>query len=150
VLRVDRSGRHSCCRYPAGRRPSTSLCAKLAAHLPDRAVGDVLSAYLPLTGGASHPTVRRHTLVVTHWLEADAEPIETLPSPVPAVMTVALDTGYVRAISATGGRQLEILIGNIARGNRRLNTFTAVAAAGASWQDHMSIRLQATGPASQT
>jgi hypothetical protein len=72
------------------------VCAKLAAHLTDRAVGNVLSAYLPLTGGASHPVVRQHTLVVAHWLEADVEPIETLPSPVPAVMTVALDPGYVR------------------------------------------------------
>jgi hypothetical protein len=121
--------------------------AKLAAHLPYRAVGDILNECLPLAGGATHTTVRRCTAAVAKQMEATVKQIAMPPKPVPMAMTVALDTGYVRATPSTGSRQLEILIGNIANANRQLNTFAAVAAAGASWPDHMRSRLEAAGPA---
>jgi hypothetical protein len=119
--------------------------AKLAAHLPYRAAGDVLNVCLPIAGGANHTSVRRHTAAIAKRMEATAKRIAMPPKPVPMAMTVALDTGYVRATPSTGSRQIEILIGNNASGSRRLNVFAAVAAAGASWPDHMRSRLEAAG-----
>src|SRR5512134_1501622 len=118
------------------------LRAKLAAHLPYRVVSDVLNACLPVAGGVTHATVRRCTAAVAERIEATAtQP----PNAVPVAMTVALDTGYVRATPSAGSRQLEILIGNIANANRRLNTFAAVAAAGVSSPEHMRSGLEAAG-----
>jgi hypothetical protein len=133
---------------PVSGRSTTEyerLRAKFAAHLPYRVVSDVLNACLPLAGGTTHTTVRRRTATVAERMKAAARQIGVPPNPVPVAMTVALDTGYVRATPSAGSRQIEILIGNIANGNRRLNTFAAVAAAGVSWPDHMRSRLEAAG-----
>ena len=65
-------------------------------------------------------------------MEATASQTGARPNPVPVARTVALDAGYVRATPTAGSKQVEILIGNIASGHRRLNTFAAVAAAGVS------------------
>jgi|GEM_PF-2419686 len=76
-----------------------SLRAKLAAHLPYRVVGQVLREMLPVSGGVTHTSVRRHTgaiaLRLSRWLSEESRMSPCNPA---EALTVGLDTAYIRAI----------------------------------------------------
>src|SRR5579863_5170554 len=90
---VVRRARLKCARWPLD---AGALRAKLAAHLPYRVVGHVLREMLPVSGGVTHTSVRRHTGAIALRLSRRlSEESRMSPCSPAEALTVGLDTAYI-------------------------------------------------------
>jgi len=92
-----------------------AMRAKLAAQLPYRVAAELLADLLPVSGGATHTTVRNRTFTVAETTTAQgSERAAAGKAEQPArALTLQLDHTYIRAAANEGSRHLQVLAGEI-------------------------------------
>ncbi len=92
-----------------------AIRAKLAAQLPYRVAAKLLAELMPVSGGATHTTIRNQTFavaeqIITHTSERAAVGNAEQPA---SALTVQLDHTYIRAAESESTRHLQVLAGEI-------------------------------------
>jgi hypothetical protein len=89
--------------------------AKLAAQLPYRVAAELLADLLPVSGGATHTTIRNQTFTVAENITVQAsERAAAGNAEQPArALTLQLEHTYIRAAANEGNRHLQVLAGEI-------------------------------------
>lgn len=90
--------------------------SRLAAELPYAKASNLLTLLLPVDAGNSTSTVHRRTLEVgqrldAQMMETEAEP--EAPNGPDSVVSMGLDSGYVRSCSPRSERSLEVVVARI-------------------------------------
>jgi hypothetical protein len=91
--------------------------AKLAPQLPYRVAAELLADLLPVSGGATHTTIRNQIFTVAEKITAQgSERGAAGKAEQPArALTLQLDHTYIRAAANEGSRHLQVLAGKIER-----------------------------------
>jgi hypothetical protein len=89
--------------------------AKVAAQLPYRQAAQMLADLLPVSGGATHTTIRNRTFTVAEKICAQTSERAAVgkAEQTGRALTLQSDHTYIRATATEGSRQLQVLAGEI-------------------------------------
>ena len=126
--------------------------AKLAAQMQYRHASRLLRELLPVSGGSTHSTVRKHARTTGQRFAAElrrAQQTGRSCMPPAASLTLGLDTGFVRALSCEGERHHSVVVGQLERPDGTHRHFATVRKTGKA-QEEIRSRLHQMGYHSKT